>query len=167
MAPFGSGFRVSGVHPADDWRIAPSKRIQDTMNPQNPLHSRFVPLAPLAPPAQRGRFVPLEPRVTKVIPPAPEASGKTLDPRIQILMKRLIPFEAVLLQWVAVSPSHGRIFFEDPLQALSKAQVALPASLLSEVRGASASFRDHSLVLIAACIDCLNANSPKSELMPL
>jgi hypothetical protein len=137
------------------------------MNFQNSLRSRFEPLAPLTPPAQRGRFVPLVPRVTKVIPPAPQNPETNTDPRVQTLMKRLIPFEAALLQWVAASPTHGRIFFEDPLLALNRAQVALPASLLAEVREASASFRDHSLVLISACIDCLNANSPKTELMPL
>ena len=167
MALFASGFRMNGVGPADDWRDSKSKLTQETMNFQNTLRSRFVPLAPLSPPAQRGRFVPLVPPVTQVMPPAPQDSEMTIDPRVQTVMKRLIPFEAALLHWVAASPSHARIFFDDPLQALSKAQLALPASLLAEVREVSASFKDHSLVLIATCIDCLNTNSLKLKLMQL
>jgi hypothetical protein len=82
MAPFASGFRMNGVGPADDWRDSKSKLTQETMNFQNTLRSRFVPLAPLSPPAQRGRFVPLVPRVTQVIPPAPQDSEMTIDPRL-------------------------------------------------------------------------------------
>jgi hypothetical protein len=36
-------------------------------------------------------------------------------------MKRPIPFESILLQWVAASPNNGRIFYEDPLLVLNKA----------------------------------------------
>jgi hypothetical protein len=95
------------------------------MNPQKPIRSRFVPLAPPALPTRHDRFLPLLPGVTKVIPPADETSETTIDPRLKTVMKRLMPFEAVLAQCVTASPNSGRILLEDPLLALSKAQVAL------------------------------------------
>lgn len=123
MAPFESGFRVSGGHPTDDRRIAPSRRTQKTMDFQNSLRSRFVPLVP---------------RATRVIPLAPQDPEMTIDPKVQSVLKRLIAFEASLLQWVTASPTHGHIFFVDPLVALNRAQVAVPASRLAEVHDASA-----------------------------
>ena len=128
MALFGLGFRVSCVDPADDWRMAQSKITQKTMDFQNSLRSRFVPLVP---------------RATRVIPLAPQDPEITIDPKVQSVLKRLIAFEASLLQWVTASPTHGHIFFEDPLVALNRARVAVPASRLAEVHDASAEFQDH------------------------
>jgi hypothetical protein len=79
------------------------------MNPQKPIRSRFVPLAPPAPPTRHDRFLPLLPGVTKGIPPADEISETTIDPRLKTVMKRLMPFEAVLAQCVTASPNSGRI----------------------------------------------------------
>jgi hypothetical protein len=123
MALFGLGFRVSCVDPADDWRMAQSKITQKTMDFQNSLRSRFVPLVP---------------RATRVIPLAPQDPEITIDPKVQSVLKRLIAFEASLLQWVTASPTHGHIFFEDPLVALTRARVAVPASRLAQVHDASA-----------------------------
>lgn len=79
------------------------------MNPQKPIRSRFVPLAPPAPPTRHDRFLPLLPGVTKGIPPADEISETTIDPRLKTVMKRLTPFEAVLAQCVTTSPNSGHI----------------------------------------------------------
>jgi hypothetical protein len=113
------------------------------MNFQNSLRSRFKPLAPL---------------LTQVIPPAPQDSKLTVDSRVPTAMQRLIPLEASLIQRTAASPTHGLISLEDRLLALNRARVALPASLSDEARGASASFRDHFLALIAISMDYLKAN---------
>lgn len=79
MAHFGLGFRVSCEDPADNWRMAQSKFTQKTMEFQNSLRSRFVPLVP---------------RATRVIPLAPQDPEMSIDPRVQSVLKRLFAFEA-------------------------------------------------------------------------